>query len=301
MARHSTDNYTRNYTVVHTCAATMKCVSSLCLLLILHASAYHLEPERLDHFIKDVAPGRRVDIVFVIDQLTHTDKERFYSEGRRLVEALLRQYVAIHKYDAHVAVITFAAGGSRVLLDYIKDDDITITKCGFFGGKSPPWKRVDYISDLESASGKALAGPLRLARYILYIGRLRRSSVKQIILLLTDGNITDSEEATKEAKMLSDDDAVAVYTGGTGSPSWHDARVRVLASRDGSYGSYEDWRDMLTTNLTSYTSGELAQMYYIVFIVLLCCLISTLLVGVTSDVPVGLVLRLTCVSSWCYV
>ena len=248
----------------------MKCVSSLCLLLILHASAYHLEPERLDHFIKDVAPGRRVDIVFVIDQLTHTDKERFYSEGRRLVEAVLRQYVAIHKYDAHVAVITFAAGGSRVLLDYIKDDDITISKCGFFGGESPPWKRVDYISDLESASGKALAGPLRLARYIFYIGRLRRSSVKQIILLLTDGNITDSEEATKEATMLRDD-AVAVYTGGTGSPSWHDARVRVLASRHGSYGSYEDWRDMLTTNLTSYTSGELAQMCDVLILYRLHC------------------------------
>ena len=241
----------------------MKCVSSLCLLLILHASAYHLEPARLDHFIKDVAPDRRVDIVFVIDQLTDTYKERFYSEGRRLVEAVLMQYVAIHKNHARVAVITFA-GSSRVLLDYINDDDTTITKCDFFGGESPPWKRVDYISDLESASGKALAGPLRLARYILYIGRLRRSSVKQIILLLTDGNFTDSEEAMKEAKVLRDD-AVAVYTCGTGSPSWHDARVRVLASTDGFYGSYEDWQDMLTTNLTSYTSGELAQMCDVVF------------------------------------
>ena len=237
VARHSTGNYTGNYTVVYSCAATMKCVLSLCLLLILHASAYQLEPERLDHFIKDVAPDKRVDIVFVIDQLTHTHKDIFYSEGRKLVEAVLRQYVAIHRDHARVAVITFA-GRSRVLLDYI-NDKTSISKCEFFGGESPPWKRVDYISDLESASGKSLAGPLRLARYILYIGRLRRSSVKQVVLLLTDGNITDSEEAIKEAKLLRDD-AVAVYTCGTGSPQWHDARVRVLASRDEFYGSFED-------------------------------------------------------------
>jgi len=234
----------------------MKCVSSAILLLFcLHATAVHVDPSQLDRFITDVAPGRQVDIVFVIDQLTDADEARFYSEGRRLVGAILEQYVAIHQDYARVAVITFA-GDSRVQLDYIKDNRTTATKCDFFDGSGrTPWERVMYVSDLESTSEKILALPLQKARSVLAAGKRYRPNATQILLVLTDGNYGDKDNALKEVKLL-EGAGVAVYTCGTGSSEKHDTRVRILASRDVFYGSYEDWRDMLTTKLTSYKSGE---------------------------------------------
>ena len=237
----------------------MKSVSSVILLLLcLHATATYVEPAQLDRFIKDVGPGRQVDIVFVIDQSTDADEARFYSEGRRLVGAVLEQYAAIHQHYARVAVVTFA-GDSRVQLDYIKDNRTTATKCDFFDDGSPlgvtPWERVKYVSDLESTSGKILGLPLQKARSILATGKLHRPNATQVLLVLTDGNYGDKDNVLKEVKLLKGA-GVVVYTCGTGSPEKHDTRVRILASQYGFYGSYEDWRDMLTTKLTSYKSGE---------------------------------------------
>ena len=252
----------------------MKCVSSVVLLLLcLHAAAVHVEPPQLDRFITDVGPGRQVDIVFVIDQSTDADEAQFYSEGRRLVEAVLKQYVAIHQDYARVAVITFA-GDSQVQLDYIKDNRTTATKCDFFDGGSPlgltPWERVKYVSDLESTSGKILALPLQKARAILATGKLYRPNATQILLVLTDGNYVDKDNVLKEVKFLNGA-GVVIYACGTGSPEKHDTRVRILASRGEFYGSYEDWRDMLTTKLTSYTSGECV---YAADILMICHVLS---------------------------
>lgn len=233
----------------------MTCICSMpwlfIFLLCLHAAAC---PTKLDNFVKDLAPGRQVDLVFVIDQSISINEEQFCTEGRSVVGAVLKQYSAIHPDYTRVAVVT-SARDSRVVFDYISSNETTITKCDLFDGNSPtPWDRVTYMSDVQSTSGNILAAPSQQAVHIFMVGKQNRLNTNQILLLLTDGNYNDSEDVIHQVELLKDD-GVTVYTCGFGS--WlNPCQVRSLASKDAFYRSYEDWCDMLTTNLTSYTSGE---------------------------------------------
>ena len=222
--------------------------------LFLHTTATHTGGPKLDNFVEDVAPGGQLDIVFVGDRSWGIGDKIFYSHVRKLIGAILQQYIAVHPDYARVAVITFG-GDSCVVFDYISADNFTMTKCDLFNGDGDmPWNSVDYKYDEQSEVGTNLIAAFEQAAAIFRVGRQNRPPVRQILLVVTDADYNDNEDPIDEATILKSE-GVTIYTCGLGN--WlKPGQVRILGSYEEYYGSYTDWSILLMYHLTSYSSGQ---------------------------------------------
>lgn len=239
--------------MAHIRPATLLVIVAFCLLSYLQptTSVNSTVPLMIDEFVKDVGPNKVVDFVMVVDRSQGMSIERFILVLHKLTGAILKQYAVIHPDFTRTAVITFGAD-SQVIFDYISDK--TRTKCAVFGGDSPtPWEKVMYIRNDTYAKGTNLKAAFKQANNILTTGKSKRPSAKQIIVLATDGDYTTRDDPINEVNALKDKD-VTIFAVGIGN--WlKPGNVRILASKEGYYGTQEQWTDMLMkTKPTSFST-----------------------------------------------
>ena len=182
----------------------------------------------------------------------------FYLESRKLARTMIQKYVAAHVNHTRVAIITFAQD-VEVVFDFISQGDNTTTpgdgtKFQMFAGESPLWENVVFHDENNRATDLKLA--LQAAKVIMASGRRARESVKQICVVLSDGNIRNGEEHYPyTTAQIMKTEGIKIFTVAVGK--WKvSGNVHIVATDPNYHDFYEAWVDMTESIPFAESSGK---------------------------------------------
>lgn len=175
------------------------------------------------------------DLVIVLDQsqsIGQADFARAVTFLRTLIEASM----VIHPRYTRLALLTFV-GNFSVEFDHISSDSYREGGCELFG-PGGAWNMVKWK---EGQNGRDLSGPLQKARSIFQVGKLARPSVKQLLMLVGDGEWFDGQSYLQQSKLelkILQDEGVKVYGVGLGNSLKQDVFKSLVSIPDTYY--YQD-------------------------------------------------------------
>ncbi len=196
----------------------------------------------LETIVTDLGPGKKVDLLLVLDRSQAMGKSWFYTYEKPLARAILERYAVIHPDWVRVSVITFA-NDVTIPIDFIRGTNSNLkTKCNMFYGSSPAWDSVKFDNIPEKQKGTNLKAAFEQASLILDAGRTNRPGVDQLLIVMTDGDYDTSTQDPEEEVSNLKSQNVTIAAGGFG-PWLETGNVREMATNKGYYGTFTDWND----------------------------------------------------------
>lgn len=201
-------------------------------------------------FIDTVGPRLQVDLIMVLDRSKGVNMERFYLEAKVISERLVRQYATVHPWYVRVAAITFAKD-STVDIDFISEASQNVSKCQLFDrSATSPWDSLQFNSDPAVIAGTNIKLAFQQAKLIFEKGKQNRNSVKQVLVLVSDGDYKPHEDPQEQANELKD---VGVKIFAVGFGSWlRTGNIAILATKPEYSAERKTWMNMTDTYPTSF-------------------------------------------------
>jgi len=213
-------------------------------------------PLEITSFIDLVGPRLQVDLILVLDRSKGVNMERFYLESKVISERLVSQYATVHPWYVRVATITFAKD-STVDFDFISDASHNMSKCELFDrstGGAGAWQTVQFNTDPSIIAGTNIMQAFDQARSIFERGKQNRNSVKQVLILVSDGDYKPDEDPQGEADRLKNM-GVKIFAVGVGS--WlRTGNIAILATKAAYFAERKDWMEMTDSHPASFNKSK---------------------------------------------
>ena len=207
------------------------------------------------------------DLVILLDRSQSIGRHEFKA-ALDFLRTLIEVSMVVHPRYTRLAVLTFDVNVT-VEFDHISSEADRQGGCALFG-KDGSWNAMEWE---EGKSGRDLSTALRKVQAIFQVAKLSRSSAKQVLMIVGDGEWFTSGDALQKAKLgitILRDSGVNIYAVGIGN-SLKRSALRELVSQPSSY-YYQDlpqWRNLILEKRVLPKKGKLTCDRKLL---LLCCL-----------------------------
>ena len=191
--------------------------------------------------VQTVTQNLQVDILFVMDRSAGIGQQKFYLFERKFARSFISHYLYVSPDRVRVGAITF---GHDVTLAFDRITRDPLLKCQLVESDEM-WSKVLYYTNKSQSYGTNISGALQMAKGVLANGRKSRPSgdLKQVIVILTDGELDNPGPAQVVADDLKDD-GILIY--GVGIGDWlRNQTIMALTTTERHYAAEDKWRLLL--------------------------------------------------------